>query len=163
MGFTEHQLVDEIGEDFITIVPAAGLLAIRGPLLPIRVELPEEARRILLRMGTLPSAPIEGLALIDTGRMTSVIDESVCLELGAREVAPSGFARLTSLEETLLYTLKVSFEGNWTLPVVFPAMATADLGFHPPDSRLLCIFGRDFLADKMMIYNGRRGRFELHN
>lgn len=161
MPYYEHQHSDEVLADG-TQISARNLLAFAGPTIDVVFELPEALARPIRHKGGIPPTPVRGRAVIDTGKLESIVDETVCLGLGAVETGTAVVENNGAFVQATCYAIKMSFVDDWSQPIYYPKMATADLGFSPPDNPILCILGRDFLADKMMIYNGRRGRFELH-
>lgn len=161
MPYFERQHSDEILPDGI-VISARNVLAFAGPLINVVFQLPEALARSIREGGRQVPPPVYGKALIDTSTHESVLDESVCLGLGALETGTAVVENNGAFVQSTCYAVKMSFGDDWSQPIYYPKMATADLGFSPPDNPVLCILGRDFLADKMMIYNGRKGRFELH-
>lgn len=161
MSFVEHQHPEGIGPDG-SRASASGHLFLSGPQIDVAIELPEVMAKALGKLGKATPEPIVGRALIDTGSMRSVVDESVCVALGAAESGTELLDRESGRVVATCYSVKQSFSAGWTPPVLYLRMAALDLGFDPDSQPMLCVLGRDYLADKMMIYNGRRGRFELH-
>lgn len=161
MPYFERQHSDETLPDGM-VVSARNVLAFAGPVINVVFQLPEALARSIREDGRPVPPAVRGQALIDTSTLESVVDESVCLGLGAVETGTAVVENNGVLVQATCYAIKMGFLDDWSQPVYYPKMATADLGFSLPNQPVVCILGRDFLADKMMIYNGRRGRFELH-
>lgn len=70
-----------------TPIPAnAGLLATVGPQVGVQVEAPEPLAKLLAGAGKPAPPPVTGMALIDTGATSSVVDDSVVSALGVNPV-----------------------------------------------------------------------------
>lgn len=117
-------------------------LAHSGALIPVRLGIPEEA-------------PIEIVALIDTGAHKSLIHTDLVSQLS---LIPAGKRWITTVTAEVFecpkYRVRLAFPQGVYVDVV--AAASTWLG---NDYR--CIIGRDALKHGMLMYNGLTNSFAL--
>jgi predicted aspartyl protease len=134
-----------------------GGLVGRGPVVPLRVSIPDVWSAALESRGFQLPLPVEGEALIDTGSTISAVDQVVVDRLGLvpldEEVitTPMGQSRQT------LHPAQVAFLGAPFAPLVSDKWIAANL--RPFGAVVL--LGRDALADFVLTYDGKAGAIKL--
>lgn len=159
MPLFERQYVP-IQSEGRTIPPAETLMSL-GPVVNVVVSATPEHLQALEAAGQQLPAPIQGMALIDTGASITMVDQTVCQMLG---LSPTGFQKIFHAagqdDARPCYPVQISFpEIQGAQPILLPKAVSCDLKFGNPHYSLL--FGRDLLFNVKFMYNGHMGRFEL--
>jgi len=94
--------------------------------------------------------PITGIGLIDSGASISGIDETHAQKLGLISIEPVNVSTPIGSKTKSLYAVKLGFPGT-TLPAV-PFIRV--IGNEVKSQGIDVLIGRDYLADKVLIYNG---------
>jgi hypothetical protein len=162
MPLFEHQFQTvntEVDGKPVSVPPAFGLRGY-GPALPVTISATPEYVEALTAAGTLPPAPIQGFALIDTGASITMVDESVCQTLGLQPTGFEKMAHVGGLDERACYPVQITFPNTpFSEPILAPRVVSADLKYGDP--HYLLLFGRDLLSWMKFVYNGPAGRFEI--
>ena len=141
-------------------------LLLNGALLPIQVDLHPAVVEAWSAQGIPRPAPISGFALLDTGAISTAIDERAMKKLG---VPPAGFGMIGTAggtTERMSYPARIvmpSPSGNPLFVWDRPRMMSLDLnGIQTrSDMEVIAVWGRDLLAESRLIYDGFRGEFEI--
>ena len=148
--------------------PAPEMLAGYGPIIQVTIHLPDLVQRAYSERGDKVPAPVNGIALIDTGATITCIDRK------AAEKASLPVTGVTTMstashanQECPTYASKIVFPTiNFTVQNAMGANLTS-LGGTVIDTDidtgndLIVLLGRDFLANAILIYNGPSGAFSL--
>jgi predicted aspartyl protease len=138
-------------------IPPAVVLVQRGPVIPV-VILPNPAfSKALQDAGRPIPAPIQGIALIDTGATTTCVDGDVATEMG---LAANGVAKMASASQTssecLTYPVRLTFP-IWNVHLD----CAKAMGVHIKNQGIVVLVGRDLLSKCVMVYNGADGTVTL--
>ena len=121
-----------------------------GPCLQIEIHIPDVLAQQLQAAGLPVPAPVAGKALVDTGASISGIDESHAQALGLKSIATVQCSTPTGTKVQQVYAVKFEFPGS-TIPVT-PLLTV--LGNEIKNQGIDVLLGRDYLGDKVLIYNG---------
>jgi hypothetical protein len=116
----------------------------------VEIHLPDELVSQLQKEGKPVPPPITGVALIDTGASISGIDATHAQALGLVSTGPATVSTTMGSTVQSLYAVKFEFPGT-TLPLV-PFIRV--LGNEVKSQGIDVLIGRDYLGDKVLIYNG---------
>jgi hypothetical protein len=138
-------------------IPPQIALCQRGPCVQVTIELADQiAQELIKRKEPLPK-PSAGLALIDTGSISSCVDEEVAISMHLPVVGNINLASAShSSHRANQYPIKVTIQG---LPMAFNAPAA--IGAPLKVQGLIAIIGRDILQICCLIYNGSIGQFTI--
>ena len=138
-------------------LPAQVGLATRGPLIQVTVSLADQIATELVKQGKSLPAPVQGLALIDTGAGSTCIDEAAAqkLQLPVVNVVDMASASHASTKANV-YPAKFQIIG---LPISFNAPMS--IGAPLAVQGLIALIGRDVLQHCTLIYNGGLGQISL--
>lgn len=132
-----------------------------GPLVPVRVTIDRTLRRAYESAARTLPAPIQGLALIDTGAVQSGLDEEVALSLGLNPVGVSEMLTPTGEATKVgVFWGEVAFETVEFQPLRQQFLGMK-LGYNVGASKVVAILGRDFLRGGKLSYDGPLARFSL--
>ncbi len=90
-------------------LPAQVGLAVRGPLVQVTVSLADQIASELIKQGKAIPAPVQGLALIDTGAGSTCIDEEAAQKLQLPVVNVVNMPRLLMLQQKQMF-IRPSFK-----------------------------------------------------
>jgi hypothetical protein len=140
----------------VKISPSVALFR-KGPALPV-VLMPHPAFAQALQAAGKPiPAPVQGLALIDTGATTTCIDGESAKSMG---LAANGLARMASASHTssdcLTYPVQLAFP-VWNLQLE----CAKAMGVRIKNQGFIVLVGRDLLQNRVMLYNGADGAVTL--
>ena len=114
------------------------------------------AGELVKRKEPVPT-PLSGLALIDTGAISSCIDEETAKQMHLPVVNVVNMASAShALHQANQYPVKIQFTG---FPIAFNAMNA--MGAPLKIQGLIAIIGRDLLMRCTFIYNGSLGQISL--
>jgi predicted aspartyl protease len=138
-------------------IPPGLVLAQRGPVVQIAVALADAVASELVKQGKPIPAPIAGLGLIDTGAISTCIDEAAAskLKLPVVNVVTLASASHASSKANV-YPVKFQIAGL-AMAVNAPSAVGAPLEFQG----LLALIGRDVLQRCTLFYNGPIGAITL--
>lgn len=138
-------------------LPAQVGLATRGPVVQVTVSLADQIASELIKQGKAIPAPVQGLALIDTGAGSTCIDEEAAqkLQLPVVNVVNMASASHASVKANV-YPAKFQITG---LPMNFNAPMS--IGAPLAVQGLIALIGRDVLQHCTLIYNGHLGQISL--
>jgi len=144
--------------------PAPGRLVQFGAVTEVEVHVPEIVAEALVALDLPVPAPVTGLAVIDTGAVATVVDQSVFSRLGLR---PVGTTRLSSAAGTTRresYPAHLVFPAMSSLTLDLPDATSVDLrdqvvplGPAGGDRQVIVLAGRDLLAAGVFVWNGIQG------
>ncbi len=137
-----------------------------GPIVEVEVGWSNAEIRAARRAGRPIPAPIQCLALIDTGADGSCLDSSLIRQLGLSyggismvNVPTLGGIVFSPSHDANLIVRHPS--GNSALDLVLADVLILDLDLGMLNCQAL--LGRDLLASCRFLYDGPRGRFKLRN
>jgi hypothetical protein len=125
-----------------------------GPRVNVIIQLSDQiAQELLKRKEPLPS-PSTGMALIDTGSVTTCVDEEVAKLMNLPVVGVANLASASHPSHPAnQYPIKLQIQG---LPMAFNANNA--IGAPLKCQNLIAIIGRDVLQVCCLIYNGATGQ-----
>lgn len=133
-------------------------LASEGPEFPVRIGVHPALAQELLRRGDQPPAPVEGMALVDTGASQTLVDSRVIEQL---DIPPVGVQRMRTFLSgepvplsTHFTSIRLGDERPWDGLVV-----AAPLAVQRPET--IALIGRDLLRRARFVYEGRDGRIRI--
>src|SRR5438067_1699528 len=138
-------------------IPPPIILAQRGPCVQIAVTLADQIAGELVKQGKPVPAAVSGLGLIDTGAVSTCIDEGVAkrMNLPVVNVVTLASASHASTQANV-YPVKFQIAG---FPVAINAPSA--IGAQLAAQGLLALIGRDLLQHCSLIYNGFSGEITL--
>ena len=122
----------------------------------VQISVPDPLAKLIAASGKSPPTPLSGMALIDTGATSSVVDGSVVSALG---VNPVGTAQVGTAAGTVtqpVYPIRVQLQGV-NLVVNFSRVTGAPLRAMG----LVALLGRDMLSSMTMYYDGPNSEYTL--
>lgn len=122
----------------------------RGPCSAVEIHVPDALANQLQAAGTVIPPPITGVGLLDTGASISGIDDAHAQQLGLVPISSTQVATPSGSATQRLYGVKLEFPGTMLPPVPF-LMVT---GSQIKNQGIDVLIGRDYLNDKVLIYNG---------
>jgi hypothetical protein len=137
--------------------PNPGLLAVRGPIVQVEVQLPSALAAQYQALSRPIPAPITGWAMVDTGASKTCVDDGLILGLGVAPInqitvqTPSGSA------QQFLYPARFSFPGTPLPNIDFSSVVGSTLAAQG----IVALIGRDVLSRFLLVYNGPAGMFSL--
>jgi predicted aspartyl protease len=138
-------------------LPPGFILAQRGPVVQIAVTLADAVASELVKQGKSIPAPIAGLGLIDTGAVSTCIDEDAARKLNLPVVNVVTLASAShASSKANVYPVKFQIAG---LPVAVNAPSA--IGAPLEVQGLLALMGRDVLQHCTLFYNGPTGEITL--
>ena len=127
-----------------------------GPVLHVAIGLTMEQKAQWRKEGKPVPDPVLGIALLDTGALSTAVDESVCKKLGLVCTGRSPMQHAGGVSDRARYAVATHFPGT-ELPSLQNAQAiSADL-----NGRYLLLVGRDLMRNMKIVYNGLAGRVEV--
>lgn len=123
----------------------------RGPCTSIEIHVANALATQLQANGLPTPNPISGFALIDTGASISGIDEAHANALGLTPVNSAQVSTPGGVVTQNVYAVKLEFPGT-PLPSIPSLFVT---GSQLRNQGIDVLLGRDYLADKVLIYNGQ--------
>lgn len=144
--------------------PAPGLLRQFGPVTAVEVHVPPGIVAALVAQGLPIPAPVEGLAVIDTGAGVSAVDESVFPQLGLHPVGTTSLSSAAGTSEREQFPARLVFPSMDSLSLDLPEATSVNLrgqvvplGPAGGDRQVIVLAGRDLLAAGVFIWNGIQG------
>lgn len=122
----------------------------RGPCIDVEIHVPDVIAQQLQAAKQPIPAVVTGKGLFDTGASISGIDEGHAASLGLTPVATSQVSTPHGTQTRNVYSVKLAFPGT-VLPAV-PILFTT--GSEIKNQGIDVLIGRDYLTDKVLIYNG---------
>ena len=128
-----------------------------GPRLQITLSLLEAQLKAIADIGEPLPNPISGVALIDTGALSTCIDQKAADAAGLA-VVDSGLMTSATHENELvpIYAARLDIAG---IPENVEAKRAYGAILEPQG--LTALVGRDLLASCILVYNGTDGSFSL--
>ena len=138
-------------------MPPSQALMEAGPRLPVAIAPTDEHFSALANQGKPLPAPVNGLAMIDTGAARTAVDVDAAKQAGLIAV-DSGVVHSATHENARapVYMCKFLFPG-WSMQI---SPATV-LGLSLASQGLVALIGRDALSQCIFVYNGSDGRVSL--
>lgn len=145
--------------------PNAMPLALSGPIIRVRIQVPMAVERVMVADGSPLPPPISGVALVDTGATTCAVNESSIRGLGVNPIGVIRSGSTAGLHTSNVYPGRITLiMPSGEMEVEHGRLAGVNLdGAHNPGGRepLIALLGRDFLQDFTMLYNGTLGTWTL--
>ena len=130
----------------------ADLLRSRGPRLPILVHVPIAIEEQLAREGKPIPPGVSGEALVDTGATSTSIDRAILADkLGLHAIGRESMLGAHGAQGADVFACDVIVPGHERQTLA------RTVSVNLQGSGLMAIVGRDFLAGKLMIYDGLAG------
>jgi hypothetical protein len=139
-----------VGSDPQAFIQARQDFQRRGPCSAVEIHVPDALASQLQKQGKPVPPPISGTALIDTGASISGIDDSYAQQLGLIPVSSAQVSTPSGTTTQNVYAVKLEFPGTGLPPVPFLMV----LGNEVKNQGIDVLIGRDYLGDKVLIYNG---------
>ena len=138
-------------------IPASHALAQRGPIVQSAITLADQIAAELVKQGKSVPSPVSGFGLIDTGAISTCIDEAAAskLNLPVINVVTMASASHPSTKANV-YPGKFEIAG---LPMAISAPSA--IGAPLAAQGLLALIGRDVLQHCNFVYNGFAGEITL--
>jgi predicted aspartyl protease len=138
------------------VIPPPICLLQRGPCVQVSITLADQIASELVKRQEPVPAPVSGMALIDTGAISTCIDEETAkqMQLPIINVVNMASASHPSTKANQ-YPVKFQIVG---IPMFFNSTAT---GAPLKVQGLIALIGRDLLQHCTMIYNGSLGQISL--
>jgi len=138
-------------------LPPAFALFQRGPVIPAVILPHPTFAQALQTAGKSIPAPVQGMALIDTGATTTCIDGDVAETMG---LAPNGIAKLASAShhssDCNTYPVRLAFP-MWNVNLD----CAKAMGVRIKNQGIIVLVGRDLLQHCLLVYNGTDGTVSL--
>lgn len=139
------------------VIPAPEILANTGPVIPVTLTLPDDVQRACIERGEQPPAPINGIAMIDTGASATCFDTDAAQRAGLPVV---GVAQMTSASHASHQV--PTFAGKIVCPAVTINVESGmGANLSSVGDGLIALLGRDILKSAILTYNGPDGHFSL--
>lgn len=132
---------------------ARSTLESMGPTLPVAISLSPVHARLLTEAGQPVPSAITGLAIIDTGAATCLVDEAAMRALGIPVFGRTPHVGATGSADLPTYPASLSFPGTALPSVTFFDFAAT----HLSQLGLIALIGRNVLANFVLVYNGPGG------
>ena len=144
----------------VVLHPKQSLLRF-GIRIPVLINIPTALATQLASLGQPLPGPVRAVALLDTGADTTVVDEEIVRsKLQLQPVGQGQQHGVSGLSTTPVDFFACSIEvqmGSVVEVMEMPQTMTGKLS----GMGLGALLGRDFLVDKMLIYDGDRGTWSL--
>jgi predicted aspartyl protease len=139
-------------------IPPPVCLMQRGPCVQVSITLADQIASELIKRQEPVPPPVSGLALIDTGAISSCIDEETAkqMQLPVVNVVSMASASHASTKANQ-YPIKLQIAG---IPISFNSTATG-APLKTAHQGLIALIGRDLLQHCVLIYNGALGSVSL--
>jgi hypothetical protein len=138
-------------------------LAVNGPIIQVQIEVPSALAARLQATGQPIPAPVDGIALIDTGATITSIDAASLTRLGINPVGIANVGTAGGPQRLSTYPVRFTFPGTPLPGFEIPSVIGVDLtGQTVLNQRpLIALIGRDILSMGVFVYNGSAGMFSL--
>ena len=121
-----------------------------GPRMQIAIAVPDAlAASMTITEAPVPQ-PVTGFALLDTGASNTSIDEATATALGLPVVDTIQMATPSTTQTHNVYPARLAFPGTHLPPIAFIRVAGVSLA----NQGIIALLGRDFLAGKVLHYDG---------
>ena len=144
--------------------PAPERLLEFGAVTSVEVHVPPDIAEALVAHELPVPAPVSGLAVIDTGAVATVVDQSVFPRLGLRPVGTTRLSSATGTTSRESYPAQLVFPAMDSLSLDLPDATSVDLrdqvvplGPAGGDRQVIVLAGRDLLAGGVFVWNGVQG------
>lgn len=141
----------------ITPLPSAVVLAARGPCVQVTLGISKSFAQQLQQQGQSLPQPVSGLALIDTGAISTCIDAGIASRIGLPviDVVNMASASHASTQQNI-HPVQIEVVG---LPISIDAPRS--MGVLLANQGLIALLGRDVLQQCTLFYNGLTGQITL--
>ena len=127
------------------------ILKINGPTIPIFISVPDALANELGKSGIV-AKPQSGLALIDTGASSSMVDETIIKSLNLNPIRKGSVITPGGISLMNFYPAKFSFPGTDLPDLDFTSVLSSEhLG---KTKNIVALIGRDILRHGVLVYNG---------
>lgn len=127
-----------------------------GPVCQVRIGVSEPATELLTQQGKPTPAPVEIMALIDTGASGTALKPEA---IGQLRLTPRGVVQIATPSSAAhpcnVYDVSLTFPNG----VVIPLMPVMEVPLE--GQRIQGLIGRDVLAHGILIYSGYTNTFSL--
>lgn len=137
-------------------LPSARALAQRGPVVAVSLRPIEERRRAMAERGEAIPAPVDGLAMIDTGASVTCVDEVAAARAGLNVVDRGTISSAShAAHDVPVFACEIDVAGLGQI------RHRRAMGVTLENQGLLAVIGRDMLASTVVIYNGLDGSLSI--
>lgn len=142
-------------------------LTLSGPIVQIRIAIPDALERTMAADKTPIPQPVSGWALVDTGATGCAVDAKIIESLAVMPIDTIKSASVHGIEDRNVYPGKIILMmATGEMAVEHKKLVGVDLsGQIVPgvDRPLIALLGRDFLANFVMHYDGPEGQWALYS
>jgi hypothetical protein len=151
------------GPGQIPLQPSPQALMTTGPLIQIQIEIPAALAAIMQAANQPIPAPVDGMALIDTGATITSIHAPILTGLGINPVGVANVGTAGGPQQQSTYPARFSFPGTPLPGFEMAQVIGCDLTGQTVlnQRQLIALIGRDVLANAILVYNGSAGMFSL--
>jgi hypothetical protein len=134
-------------------------LQLFGPIIPVQIAVPHALAQHLTSINQAVPAPINGMALIDTGASITSVDNTVFQTLGVHPVGVATVGGAHGPGQQSVFPASISFPGTQLMGLAFNQVLGCNItgqatGLTLP---LIALVGRDLLQHFVFVYNGPMG------
>lgn len=122
-----------------------------GPTIPIVITVPDVLIAVLGEQGKI-IIPVDGLALIDTGASSTMVDETVLKSLGVNAVSVRDVGTPNGASPMNIYPAKLTFPGTDLPALNFNGVLSSP--YLKAQQNIIALIGRDILQHGSFTYNG---------
>jgi hypothetical protein len=127
-----------------------------GPQVGVLIEIPEALAKLLAEAGKPAPTPVSGMALIETGATSSVVDAAVVAALGVNPVGTARVGTAGGPATQPVYPIHIQLQGIG-LTISFGRVTGAPLR----EMGLVALLGRDMLSRMILYYDGPNSEYTL--
>lgn len=128
-----------------------------GPRQMVEIGLPDAFVASLAQQNLPVNAPHIGMCLIDTGASNTCIDRGVAVTLGLPIINRMQVQTPAGSVNQDVFATRLTFPGALLPPLTFLAACGAEL----MNQGICALIGRDFLANKILIYDGILNKYSI--
>ncbi len=130
-----------------------------GPIIPVEIAVPPALAQHLIATNAPVPAPVNGMALIDTGASITSVDNSVFQSLGVQPVGVAMVGGAHGAAQQPVFPASISFPGTQLVGLAFNQVLGCNIVGQNTGTPLplIALVGRDLLQYFVMVYNGPMG------
>lgn len=122
-----------------------------GPTIPVAITVSNILAEVLTKQGKVV-ASVNGLALIDTGASSTMIDEIVIRSLGVNQISFRDVGTPNGANPMNIYPAKLVFPGTGLPDLNFNGVLSSP--YLKSQQNIIALIGRDILQHGSFTYNG---------